>query len=347
MNDDTDPPAVSSRTISAELFMPVVFLAAIGGFIITLATALRTLARAWWIADIFCQFTVQYVLLLCPILLVMLVAKAWKRAAFFGVVFAINLLVIWPYIIYAPNGSGASTATRPAGPVYRLLTQNVLTSNRDYQRVLDLIELEQPDFVVLLEIDGGWVDALQKLHVEYPYRITKIHPGNFGIGFYSRHSWSHCELTTPGPDQLPTVFAEFLKGTQDSGQSPAGDNVFYLVGTHPVPPLDGPRAESRNRQLDEVVGDIPRNRPRIVTGDFNLTPWSPWFRNLLVSGELRDAAIGFGIQPTWHIFPTILGGVKIDHCLVDRIYVTDYRVGPDVNSDHRAVILDFIPGFEE
>jgi endonuclease/exonuclease/phosphatase (EEP) superfamily protein YafD len=79
-----------------------------------------------------------------------------------------------------------------------------------------------------------------------------------------------------------------------------------------------------------------------MVGDFNLTPWSPVFDAVLSAGQLNDTGMGFGVRPTWYVFPTWAGGLKIDHILSSQnIAAVNYRVGPDVGSDHRAVILDF------
>ena len=46
-------------------------------------------------------------------------------------------------------------------------------------------------------------------------------------------------------------------------------------------------------------------------GDFNLTPWSPHFQDLLSRGDLRDSSLGRGIQNTWYKFPTLLCGLPL------------------------------------
>ena len=296
----------------------------LAGLVILAATSLRLFATQWWVADLFCQFAVQYVLLLIPIVLGLFFIGRRKSAALFLIAWLVNVIVISPYIPIA--------ADRPVlDDTLRLLTQNVLTSNRDYQSVIDLIDNEQPDFVVLIEIDRGWINGMSELHFVYPFRKTVTHSGNFGIGIYSKIPWTDCQARDTGPDRLPTIYAEFT----------VNDKPFQIVGTHPFPPVGGGPANSRNQQLIEVAESMNLSMPRILTGDFNLTPWSPWFSRVLEIAQLQDPATIFDITPTWYLFPTILGGVKIDHALVADLKVTDHRIGTDVNSDHRAVILDF------
>jgi len=92
----------------------------------------------------------------------------------------------------------------------------------------------------------------------------------------------------------------------------------------------------------DVCESVDTQSPRLITGDFNLTPWSPWFDKICQTSQTSDAATGFGVATTWQVFPTLIGGLKIDHTLVsDDIGVVDFRVGPDIGSDHRPTIIKF------
>jgi len=73
----------------------------------------------------------------------------------------------------------------------------------------------------------------------------------------------------------------------------------------------------------------------------NGTPWSPFFKDFLLSSGLRDSREGFRLQPTWPTwFPP--AWIPIDHALVSSsVVVHDRRVGPNVGSDHYPVIIDF------
>jgi len=80
--------------------------------------------------------------------------------------------------------------------------------------------------------------------------------------------------------------------------------------------------------------------PVLVAGDFNCTPWSPFFADLVAATGLSDSARGFGVWPTWN--STLLPlGISIDHVLVsDGLVTRNHRVGGDVGSDHFPVIVD-------
>ena len=289
------------------------------GLIITLATALRPIATYWWVADLFCQFAVQYVVLLIPIIALVAAVRMWKYLALFVVVLSINAFLIWPYV-------AGSHSFRKSDQV-RVLTQNVLTSNRQFQLMVDLIEHEDPDVVILLEIDQGWMDELKSIHTTYPHRKHMVHSGNFGIAIFSKEPWNECRIELGSSSRIPSIVADYDR--------------FQLIGVHPVPPVSAAAAASRNQQLMEVAKLRDANKLSILAGDFNLTPWSPWFQKILDTGY-SDPGRWHGLEPTWYCFPTWLGGVKIDHALIsDLNRVIEIRIGPDVQSDHRATILDF------
>jgi endonuclease/exonuclease/phosphatase (EEP) superfamily protein YafD len=93
------------------------------------------------------------------------------------------------------------------------------------------------------------------------------------------------------------------------------------------------------RALPDAIAKISPG-PIIVAGDFNCTPWSPLFADLLAATGLHDSALGFGTWPTWYSSLLPLG-IKIDHVLVAHgVAVRNHQVGHDVGSDHFPVIVD-------
>jgi endonuclease/exonuclease/phosphatase (EEP) superfamily protein YafD len=78
----------------------------------------------------------------------------------------------------------------------------------------------------------------------------------------------------------------------------------------------------------------------IVAGDFNTSPWSPHFRELLAEAGLRNAAEGHGWIATWPswFWPA---RVPIDHVLVGgRLGAASLERGPHIGSDHYPVVAD-------
>lgn len=323
------------------------------GVLIGLVLFATLFADRHWFASLLCSFTVQYALLLIPISTVCIIARRWRWAMLFIMLLTVQTTPVLPYLFFFPpethdkNHAGQNT--------FRLLVQNVQIDNRQHQRLLELIYRENPDAVLLLETDEQWIKALEPLHTVYPYYREVPFEGAFGISILSKTAWESCEVRKSGPDQLPITITQW-------GHGP---DKITLIGTHPFPPISAEKAASRNTQLLQNIRILEARSDayegtKILAGDFNLTPWSPCFRKLLVdpyagyggyrgvnrTGQttqtFRDAGIGYFPWPTWHLFPTLMGGVKIDHVLFhSEQSPLNYRVGPYIGSDHRAVIVDF------
>jgi endonuclease/exonuclease/phosphatase (EEP) superfamily protein YafD len=293
-----------------------------------LAFPVQWLAPYWWLADIVAQFAVQTIIVLAPAVLLAAVLRWWHVALMLAVPLAFNLWLTSGYW----SASGRTAGRAPDAPPLRILSLNVLGDNPHFAQVLELIRETDADVVALQEVNSRWIDELSPLNSLYPHRHFEPHPGNFGIGLWSKTAWEDLDVQWFGHYELPTLHVRFRS---------SGDRLFEFVTTHPMPPTGRERSAMRNAQLLTLASSLDPTAPRIVAGDFNLTPWSPWFREFLRRGGLVDAGLGYGMKPSWHAFPTWLGGVRIDHVLVSPGWIVDnHQIGPDVGSDHRAVIVD-------
>ena len=105
-----------------------------------------------------------------------------------------------------------------------------------------------------------------------------------------------------------------------------------------------PRAfATRNEQI-AAIGALLQDSdaPLLVCGDWNLTPWSGWYRHVLSFG-LRDGRLRERLTPTWPARLALLG-IPIDHCLASpETVIASKRIGPALGSDHRPIVvrLDF------
>ena len=71
-----------------------------------------------------------------------------------------------------------------------------------------------------------------------------------------------------------------------------------------------------------------------------MTPWSPWLGDFEAQSGLKLATGGNEIIPTWYVKPIFPLGLVLDHVLIsDNLRCIRREIGPDVGSDHRAVIV--------
>ncbi len=301
----------------------------------TSATSLLRLIGWGYPVELLSHFQMQYVLACLVGCAGFLAMRRLRAAGAAAVATLITAMPLAPYVSAdGGGGSGAAHAASPgpASPTVRVLLSNVLTTNRAYDRVLALVEREDPDLVVLQEVDQRWLDALAPLEARYAWRVVDPSVDPFGMVVFSRLRLEDVQVQVMGEARRPT----FVMTARVEGEA------VSIVCTHPKQPLFRRSFRLRNDQLAEVgrlTGPLPR--PLLLVGDLNVTMWSPWFQRLQEQTGLRSARHGHGILPSWPTFAPAAMRIPIDHVLVsDDVSVRSARLGPDVGSDHLPVIVD-------
>ena len=292
-----------------------------------------------WILDLLSQLRVQWAIGLSVLILLFALARSWPWVLLCVIGFAINAIPIWPYAAGLVGSRETSSVTAAdsndaSKAQLRLMSLNVLTRNRNWDGVIESVLESSPDFLVLMEIDSVWQQICEtQLAQDYPYAIYKSREDNFGIAFLSKVPFSQSEVFESRTLELPSIDVTF----SNLGQTP-----LRIIATHPIPPMDQQRWAARNEQLANVAARFDDSTNNVMVGDFNLTPWSPCFKKAFAGTDLQDASETFGLTPTWHVFPTWIGGLKIDHALIsNKVIARRLEIGQDVGSDHLALILDF------
>jgi len=292
------------------------------------------LGRWWWVLELNCHFRLQYLLVLTFATGFFVLGRKRKRAFIAGLLAVANLLPIVPvYFRPCPGGHLRETANTANGPrLVRALLLNVEQPNRSFAKAIELIANVDPDFAVLLETDTKWADALRGGLVGYPYAVSEPQDSRFGLMLLSRLPIVDQEVVFSVAQNLPSLKADLL----------VDEHRFTVIATHAVPPKSGRHARLRNGQLTALAALVTGQRgPVIVLGDLNVTPWSPFFYDLLAEAGLLDSRRGFGLQPSW---PTSFAPLRIpiDHCLATPdVTIHDRWIGPQVGSDHFPVVVEF------
>lgn len=272
------------------------------------------------------HFKVQYLFAsaACALLLALLRRWRWALAALACVL--LNAALVLPLYLRESGGAGEDAGRRR--PV-KLLLANVNSANADYAALVGLARAESPDIVVLQEATPQWAAATAALRETLPHAHVEARPDTFGIVVYSRFPLERAETVHLGAARVPAVVARVR----------AGGAAFTLVTAHVYPPLPG-LYEGRNEQLEDLAALARRaERPVLLAGDLNASPWSPYFRKFERASGLRNARRGFGVLPTWPTYRPALY-VPIDHCLVSpEIRVTRFSTGAAVGSDHLPVVV--------
>jgi endonuclease/exonuclease/phosphatase (EEP) superfamily protein YafD len=295
-----------------------------GTVVVCALTAIGCLGRVWWILDLAVNFRVQYLGCLSLAGLLFLAGKRWRCVAVCGVFALVNFVEILPSFVKPGDRPGPSPAS------ITLLLANVNSQNKEYHKVRELIDSTDPDIVVILEATSTWMKELSPFEKKYPHVVSRPREDNFGIALLSRFAFQESEVLELGDAGFPSAMVRFETGGWE----------VTVIATHPFPPLGSVRSGYRNRQLEAVAKYVRSvERPVVLVGDLNTTPWSPHFKRLLRRTGLRDSRRGQGIQGTWRGLPLIR--LPLDHVLHSRDIATLRReVGPAIGSDHLPVIVE-------
>jgi len=295
------------------------------GAIACAATLLGFLGRVSWFLDLFSHFRVQYLVGLGISGILLLLGRRRKTAVIMFAFACINLGVVLPLYF------GGKAASPGASLTLRAMLLNVNTRRGDPERVKQVIQEVDPDFVVLEEISSQWVNELQWLATSHPHSCLRPREDNFGIGLFSKLPLAEADIVYIGEAAVPSIIARV----------DTSDGPLIVIATHPLPPGGADYSRWRDDQLDKLPDHVPSSLPVLLLGDLNVTPWNHHFRRLLKRTGLRDSSQGRGVQPTWPSHNLLLA-IPIDHCLYSQdISIVRKQVGDDVGSDHYPVIVDF------
>lgn len=305
----------------------------LSGLAVLLAQIYSLLGRYWWGFELFTHYAVHifFAAILVFSTVTGLIFLEWKKTARFQLLKNIPILLAmtavigvqsWNFLPYM-FGNGNSTAT---GPTLKILSANFLVINSDFETIQKVIAEEKPDIVQIVEADYAWREQKKIFEADYPYIAISEMPGAMGYVLASKFPAEFYPFELAGYQSLETELT--INGSP-----------LRIFTVHTFPPSRADLAEIRNAQFEELAAQVEQNIPTIAIGDFNSSPWSPFFKDLLAETALRDAALGFGIVNTWHSRIPFLK-IPIDHALVSpEIEVLDFYKTQDIGSDHYPIVV--------
>lgn len=301
---------------------------------LALVTLLRFLDGILSFGDRLSHFTAYWALCALCLLALAVAARRWKLTAVCAVLAIVNGAPVLRF--WLPKGrnvveSGGSTE-------FTVVSSNLYASNQRKPEALAQLIRMSPDVLVIMELGREWRRTLKPLLEKYPH-----HAGTGGtIWLLSRHpirmSSSGEIVTTGRPGSSPFVEATIVLPV----------SAIRIVGVHATRPTGSEGVAQQRRQAGDYVRSLQRDpnaEHRMLVGDLNTSPFSSVFHHLVQTTGLRDAAKGWGYQPTWGprlprepLLPWL--GIPIDHALVsDRVVVENRRVGEMPGSDHRYQLI--------
>ncbi len=263
------------------------------------------------------------------ILVVTILPLTLQTAVFIGML-SLSIVIQLAYIVrFTPFWKIQSARIHLDGDdklVIKLLACNVKQGNKDYSRLIKLIEEYDPDIFVLMETDQSWIDALDTPFSKYEQKISCPQDNSYGMFLASKLDMPVGELRFLLNDSIPSFHCTFQL---------SNNRQFDLISLHPDPPVPHRDTVGRDAEI-LVVGKIAtkRVRPLIVTGDLNDVAWSATTRRFLRISRLLDPRQGRGLFNSFDArFPFLRW--PLDHIFhSDEFELAKIKRLPFIGSDH-------------
>ncbi|WP_243265939.1 endonuclease/exonuclease/phosphatase family protein [Sulfitobacter sp. DSM 110093] len=175
---------------------------------------------------------------------------------------------------------------------FSLVAANVKKSNRDYGKLIALVEARVPDIFMAIEVDQDWIDALDDgLGKNYDQRIDAPLDNGYGLCVMSKLPLSEVEVRELVTREVPSIRARV--------HLPVGED-FRLYVVHPEPPVIEHDTKGRDSEIAMVGIEAEKDSlPAVVTGDLNDVAWSTTTRRFQRLSGLLDPRVGRGMYNTF------------------------------------------------
>jgi endonuclease/exonuclease/phosphatase (EEP) superfamily protein YafD len=241
---------------------------------------------------------------------------------------------IFPYTPLHRREVKTAPRDRSSAPRIRIMTANVLMTNRRTADFLAIVRREQPDVLVTLETNRWWEQQLAPLEHDYPHTLKCPLENLYGMHLYSRLPLEDSRLQFLIEPDIPSMHTLVVLSSQQR---------VRLHCLHPAPPSPTENETSRERDAELImVGKavVGASLPVIVAGDLNDVAWSATTRLFRKISCLLDPRIGRGRYNTYHArFP--FSRWPVDHFFHSTHFTcVQIKRLPFFGSDHFPVLLE-------
>jgi len=289
---------------------------------------LAVLSHFFVVFDILSHFRIQYLVGLVPMFLVAILYRKSKSILLLSLIIAVHGYTV--VMAQLPMTHGTKTSTEVKTEL-RVMSVNILSSNRQFQKQIENILTIDPDVIAIQEYSHKWDTELGAALAAFKYQSVEPSDYNFGIALYSKYP-----IISGGP----VNFTERQPPTVDVMIDVHGTEV-RVMSIHPPPPVSQSVFDIRNEVMNSVA-EIAREYtgPLVIAGDLNASQWSSHFSLMERKGRLSHTRRGNEWLPSWPSTSFILS-VPIDHILVnDAVSVTAMHRGKSAGSDHYSIYAD-------
>jgi endonuclease/exonuclease/phosphatase (EEP) superfamily protein YafD len=324
---------IVSNDFKKSIYGIGIFLAVI----LAAANVLSLFARWDWRADIFSHFSYQYIIGAMTLGIVFALLQKWKWTSVMLAVFLLNAAELKPMVPGKPSATSTSLSVLQYNRLYLQFKNDDLKT---------FLRKELPDIAVLQEANASLAKMAREMKDVYPYQISEPDNGAFGMVILSRHPiMAEEKILIDGP-----VFQNFAVRAEIQS---AGEFPVSLYAMHTLPPMSAEDWAQRNLELQTISARISedRNDKIIFAGDWNISPFSPFFHDILattrlssrMSGDFKNNLTQFLTPPTWPSFYALpVFQTPLDHILhSDALKLYERVRFSPMGSDHYPFIEKF------
>ncbi len=305
------------------------------GIALLVSYGFALLARHYWVFDLFSHFTIQYAIGALIIAVMMVIANHHALAVLFFIVFFVNavetrMLMTDPWKFGMPDKKGNFT----------IVQFNKLYRNHKYEKINEFFR-SRPDIDIVMVQESG-VDTIKDLKQYqdiFPYQFPENADERFNdVSILSRTPFKATKIKV-----LDDAFQKFASRIEF--KKPGFKKPVYIYSHHTITPMLALHQEWRNKELAGLADAIKNDSEEfiIASGDWNITPYSPYYADFLKTTDLHYQNFGLLPETTWPSIHLSFLQIPIDHILYKSgIELAYIRKGPSSGSDHQPLIASFV-----
>ncbi|OBX25382.1 endonuclease/exonuclease/phosphatase (EEP) superfamily protein YafD [Gelidibacter algens] len=243
--------------------------------------------------------------------------------------------ILWPKQVIKYGGTENKN-------IISILVSNVLTTNSEYHRLIDLIKLKDPDVFLTLESDHKWEKALSVLEESYTYTVKIPLDNLYGMHLYSKLPLEETEVKYLIKDHIPSIHGKIKLANGKSAN-------FHCLHPRPPSPTESKTSTNRDAELLLVGKNIEEDAKLVlVFGDLNDVAWSRTTKMFQKISGLMDPRRGRGFFNTFTT-RNILMRWPLDHVFHSNDFtLIEMSRERDIGSDHfpMYIKLNYTPEAE-
>lgn len=287
-----------------------------------------------------CDFPrLQIAIALCVMIAAQLAMGWWERpiewVVLGGAMLGLLIQAWWvtPYSRIFPREVAAPETMAPDRSI-RIITANVLQSNRRAEDLLTMVRDASPDVLIALETDDWWQSRLDALEAEgFTHTMKRPLDNLYGMTVYSRLPLHGTSIEYLAEDDVPSMHAMV--------ELRSGEKVRLHV-LHPAPPspTENETSQERDAELIMVGKHVSElKRPAIVAGDLNDVAWSATTRLFRKLSGMLDPRVGRGMFSSFNAQVPFLRW-PLDHLFHSAHFcLREIRRLPKFGSDHFPLLI--------